>query len=351
MYSGMGRIEASVGSPTNVTFYRPVEYTILLLDKEYTDTLNINANVVITFASVSKSVWFFESGNLLTKGSSFKYGRIKFGAGVQVHCTNNVFLDGTTFSAANCIQLHWEAGSIMSTIGADHTSPNIYLGEFKAWGAKFIQKASIVSSHFIHVICGGDILIFGGSLEISCDRETSAIGVEPNFIANPACRLCSVIGLDVLINDPLAKLLNVYLINDAQASTGKIVVATVNVSYPFTSAANVYVVKESSAGANTVFLSDVTINAPTVSGTKAIYTPIAGSTSVVRANNCSGGTITSPSGGSLTVDSGEIPATLTTGGGTASLGTNCPAVTPTAPFGWEPRKLADGSTGYVAIFK
>lgn len=41
----------------------------------------------------------------------------------------------------------------------------------------------------------------------------------------------------------------------------------------------------------------------------------------------------------------------TTGSGTASLSTNCPAVTPTAPYTWAKIQTSDGSVGYVPVWK
>ncbi len=41
----------------------------------------------------------------------------------------------------------------------------------------------------------------------------------------------------------------------------------------------------------------------------------------------------------------------TTGAGSASLGANCPATTPTAPYTWIQVKTADGSTASVPVWK
>lgn len=47
----------------------------------------------------------------------------------------------------------------------------------------------------------------------------------------------------------------------------------------------------------------------------------------------------------------SVAESQATGGGTATLGTNCPAVTPGAPFTWGKVILADGSVGYFPLFK
>jgi len=41
----------------------------------------------------------------------------------------------------------------------------------------------------------------------------------------------------------------------------------------------------------------------------------------------------------------------TTGSGSAALATNCPAVTPTAPYTWITVTTSDGSTGYIPVWK
>jgi hypothetical protein len=40
-----------------------------------------------------------------------------------------------------------------------------------------------------------------------------------------------------------------------------------------------------------------------------------------------------------------------TGAGSASLNTNCPAVTPGAPYKWLTVVTSDGSTGFIPIWK
>lgn len=47
----------------------------------------------------------------------------------------------------------------------------------------------------------------------------------------------------------------------------------------------------------------------------------------------------------------QFAGTNTTGSGSASLGANCPAITPTAPYTWIQVKTADGSTAYVPAWK
>jgi|GEM_PF-1822816 hypothetical protein len=47
----------------------------------------------------------------------------------------------------------------------------------------------------------------------------------------------------------------------------------------------------------------------------------------------------------------QFAGTNTTGSGSASLGANCPAVTPTAPYTWIQVKTADGSTAYIPAWK
>ena len=47
----------------------------------------------------------------------------------------------------------------------------------------------------------------------------------------------------------------------------------------------------------------------------------------------------------------QFAGTNTTGAGSASLGANCPAVAPTAPYTWIQVKTADGSTAYVPAWK
>lgn len=42
---------------------------------------------------------------------------------------------------------------------------------------------------------------------------------------------------------------------------------------------------------------------------------------------------------------------ITNGAGSAALGANCPATTPTAPFAWTKVTTMDGSTGYVPVWK
>jgi hypothetical protein len=47
----------------------------------------------------------------------------------------------------------------------------------------------------------------------------------------------------------------------------------------------------------------------------------------------------------------QFAGTNSTGAGSASLGANCPAVTPTAPYTWIQVKTADGSTAYIPAWK
>lgn len=47
----------------------------------------------------------------------------------------------------------------------------------------------------------------------------------------------------------------------------------------------------------------------------------------------------------------QFAGTNTTGAGSASLGANCPAVTPTAPYTWIQVKTADGSTVFIPAWK
>ena len=44
-------------------------------------------------------------------------------------------------------------------------------------------------------------------------------------------------------------------------------------------------------------------------------------------------------------------AAESTGGGTASLDTNCPAVTPGTPYKWLALKTSDGSTVFLPVWK
>jgi hypothetical protein len=64
-------------------------------------------------------------------------------------------------------------------------------------------------------------------------------------------------------------------------------------------------------------------------------------------SNC---TADKPSTGTLTVLDSRL-GTQSTGSGSAALGANCPAVTPTAPNTWKAITLTDGSTGYIPVWK
>ena len=55
--------------------------------------------------------------------------------------------------------------------------------------------------------------------------------------------------------------------------------------------------------------------------------------------------------GQTAITAPRFPTGNTTGGGSASLSTNCPAVTPTAPYTWITVVTNDGSTGYIPVWK
>lgn len=59
--------------------------------------------------------------------------------------------------------------------------------------------------------------------------------------------------------------------------------------------------------------------------------------------------------GTLTLAGGQLkygnPSNQTTGGGSAALGANSPAVSPTAPNTWWKVTLADGSQGFIPVWK
>lgn len=55
--------------------------------------------------------------------------------------------------------------------------------------------------------------------------------------------------------------------------------------------------------------------------------------------------------GSIVITGKQKNLTVSTGAGSAALGANCPAATPTAPFEWVNVTLSDGSTGYIPAWK
>lgn len=246
MTSGIKRIEATVSTPTAISWFRENVYTILLLDTYYAEAVTLAAaDVCLLFKSLGRSKW---RGSLAAASAGFN-GRIEFGEGVHLegNGATGTFLSGPI--SANTIRILGNNGTLTLT-GDDFAYPSYYWGNLEFRNFVIMQQPSSANGDIFAGTFGGDIIL--ETINWHVNPLTAVVAALTNaFLVDKATARNVVInGVNGFLRDPHAGLSEWAPMGNGSVNvSGKSVVNNINLTCFDATPADIYAYY-ASAGAN-----------------------------------------------------------------------------------------------------
>lgn len=351
MISAMRRIEATFSGAEAITFYRPIIRTIQLMPGANYDedvTFSVPVCVRIVGDGVSKHNGSISFTTDVTHGI-FIAEEVNSGELSKINPSLGLGVSNTiAFLLNECVQ---------SGINDGWFSPSANVGSLKIVGGEARMTPGIGLGHFIVLNgCRGDLIVHGMRGDIDPQNLS---GADFRLIDNSASTyarkvVAEKVHLDVHDND--GTMAKVAIFAKANAETMAAIDCTINYICDAVSVCELAIAHDdidgAQNGAGVVMVDGCGITASvTHAGQKyAFKANKTGSANNVIVSRCGSLRATKPSAGTLSV-LGQGLGVGSTGGGSASLGANCPAVTVSAPNTWKSVTLDDGTTGYVPVWK
>ena len=348
LVSSFRRREASFSGSEALTFYKPIMRVIQVLQNtDLDEAVTIAGPVCLTIMGAGRQVW----EGMITNNGLYGILHIQGFTSSTLSKSADAGKQNTVLELIDC---HW------SGINDGWMSPGFMCGSFTIRGGTAKQYPSISLGHFIvnggAGACSGDMLIDGMRIEVypqnalaTCDFRVVDID------AAGAYRRILIDNVTLAVHDKDGNMNKCTFIG-ANFSPCTITDSRIEYYSPVASDTVLSLANDNidglypSTGVCVISGCDISASPLHTGSRYAFRANHANSSNTVVVDNCGALIAQKPASGTLTVLSQAL-GLGSTGAGSASLGANCPAVTPTAPNTWKKVVLDDGAVGYVPVWK